>query len=247
MSLKATKVLLKELKMKHTIDNLDHLLETAIKEELTCLEFMKRVLSGEVSFRQHRALETRMRQAQFPYHATLDNFDFNFQRSVPKRQVQQLLDFQWVEKAYNILFLGPPGVGKTHLATALGIQAAETGYRVSFITMEELIKVLKTEEIVTKSQQRLKRIRRSDLVIIDEIGFLPITKQEANMFFQIVSQLYENTSIIITSNKGFDEWPEFIGDPVITTAILDRLVHKSELFNMKGESYRIKNRNTILG
>ena len=105
-------------------------------------------------------------------------------------------------------------MGKTHLATALGIQAAETGYRVSFITMEELIKVLKTEDIVTKSQQRLKRIRRSDLVIIDEIGFLPITKQEANMFFQVVSQLYENTSIIITSNKGFDEWPEFIGDPL---------------------------------
>ena len=138
-------------------------------------------------------------------------------------------------------------MGKTHLATALGIQAVETGYRVSFITMEELIRALKTEEIVTKSQQRLKRLRRSDLVIIDEIGFLPITKQEANMFFQVVSQLYENTSIIITSNKGFDEWPEFIGDPVITTAILDRLVHKSELFNMKGESYRLKNRNTILG
>lgn len=247
MSLKTTRELLGQLKMKHTIENLDQFLEVAIKEELTCLEFMERVLAGEVNFRNERALATRLRHAQFPYHATLENFDFNFQGSVSKRQIQQLLDFQWIEKAYNILFLGPPGVGKTHLATALGIQAVETGYRVAFITMEELIRALKTEEIVTKSQQRLKRLRRSDLVIIDEIGFLPITKQEANMFFQVVSQLYENTSIIITSNKGFDEWPEFIGDPVITTAILDRLVHKSELFNMKGESYRLKNRNTILG
>lgn len=247
MSLETTRELLGQLKMKHTIDNLDHLLEAAIKEELTCLEFMERVLVGEVNFRNERALATRLRHAQFPYHATLESFDFGFQSSVSKRQVQQLLDFEWIEKAYNILFLGPPGVGKTHLATALGIQAVETGYRVSFITMEELIRALKTEDIVTKSQQRLKRLRRSDLVIIDEIGFLPITKQEANMFFQVVSQLYENTSIIITSNKGFDECPEFTGDPVITTAILDRLVHKSELFNMKRESYRLKNRNTILG
>ena len=172
---------------------------------------MKQVLAGEVNSRQNKALEARLRYAQFPYQATLEDFDFNFQSSISKRQIQQLQDFQWVDKAYNILFLGPPGVGKTHLATALGIQAAEAGYRVSFITMEELIKALKTEDIVTKNQQRLKRLRRSDLVIIDEIGFLPITKQEANMFFQVVSQLYENTSIIITSNKGFNEWPEFIG------------------------------------
>lgn len=247
MSLETTKELLGQLKMTHIVDNLDDLLEIAIKEELTCLEFMKRALAGEVNFRNDKALAIRLRHAQFPYQATLGEFDFNFQNSVSKRQVQQLLDFQWVEKAYNILFLGPPGVGKTHLATALGVQAVEAGYRVLFITMEELIKALKTEDIVTKSQQRLKKLRRSDLVIIDEIGFLPITKEEANMFFQVVSQLYENTSIIITSNKGFDEWPEFIGDPVITTAILDRLVHKSELFNMKGESYRLKNRNTILG
>jgi len=246
MSLQTTRKLLGRLKMKHAIDNLDQLLETALKEELTCLEFLKRLLKGEIEHRDKKALESRLRQAQFPYHATLEHFDFGFQNSIPKRQLQQLLDFQWIDKAYNILFLGPPGVGKTHLATALGIQAVETGYRVSFITMEDLIKTLKTEEILAKSRQRLKRIRRSDLVIIDEIGFLPITKQEANMFFQVVSQFYENASIIITSNKGFDEWPEFLGDPVITTAILDRLVHKSELFNMKGESYRLKNRNTIL-
>ena len=157
-----------------------------------------------------------------------------------------MLDFQWIDKAYNVIFLGPPGVGKTHLAVALGMKAIESGYKVVFITMDELMKTLNTQDILAKSRTRLKHLRRANLVIIDEVGFLPITKQEANMLFQIVSQCYETTSIIMTSNKGFDEWPDFIGDPVITTAILDRLVHNSELFNMKGESYRLRHRNTIL-
>lgn len=122
MSLEEAKGLLKELRMTHTIDNIDHLLEMALKEEWTCLEYMKRILSEEVRFRQRKALETRLRQAQFPYQATLDDFDFNFQKTVSKRQIQQLLDFQWIDKAYNVQFLGPPGVGKTHLATALGVQ-----------------------------------------------------------------------------------------------------------------------------
>ncbi|NMB39199.1 MAG: ATP-binding protein [Firmicutes bacterium] len=247
MSLATTKTLLGQLKMKHSIENLDRILETALKEDTTCLQFLEQVLQMEVKHRQDKALETRMKQAQFPYLATLDEFDFSFQQSITKRHMQQLLDFQWVDKAYNVLFLGPPGVGKTHLAIALGTQAIESGYKVTFITMEELVKNLKMEEILGKSRSRIKRLRASNLVIIDEVGFLPITKSEANMFFQVVSQFYEHTSIIITSNKGFDEWPEFIGDPVITTAILDRLVHNSELFNMKGDSYRLKNRNTILG
>ena len=233
MSLATTKTLLGQLKMKYSIENLDRILETALKEDTTCLQFLEQVLQMEVKHRQDKALETRMKQAQFPYLATLDEFDFSFQQSITKRHMQQLLDFQWVDKAYNVLFLGPPGVGKTHLAIALGTQAIESGYKVTFITMEELVKNLKMEEILGKSRSRIKRLRASNLVIIDEVGFLPITKSEANMFFQVVSQFYEHTSIIITSNKGFDEWPEFIGDPVITTAILDRLVHNSELFNMK--------------
>jgi len=142
--------------------------------------------------------------------------------------------------------IASPGVGKSHLAVGLGIRAVELGYHVSFITMDELMRTLKTAEILAKSKRRLKHITTADLLIIDEVGFLPISRPEANLFFQLVSKLYQNTSIIITSNKGFDEWPEFLGDPVIATAILDRLVHNSELFNMTGDSYRLKHRNTII-
>ena len=120
------------------------------------------------------------------------------------------------------------------MSIALGVQAVKLGYHVAFVTMDDLIKILKTETILVNSKRRLKQILASDLVIIDEVGFLPISRQEANMFFQLILNLYQKTSVVITSNKGFDEWVDFIGDPVITTAILDRLVHHSELFNLTG-------------
>ena len=152
----------------------------------------------------------------------------------------------WVEQAHNILIIGPPGIGKTHLAVGLGLQAVDLGYRVVFITMQDLVKCLITETITRSSRHRLKQILTADLVIIDEVGFLPISMAEANSFFQLVSKLYENTSVILTSNKGFDEWPKFLHDPVITTAILDRLVHHSEIFNLSGDSYRLINKTSIL-
>ncbi len=246
MSLKTAKELLQQLNLKYTSEGLDAAVERAMQQEMTCLAFLEDVLRGEVDDRQQKKQASQMKQARFPYAASLDDFDFQFQRSVTKRQLQELLDFEWIEKAYNVVFLGPPGVGKTHLAVALGTEAVRSGYKVSFLTMAELIKTLKTEEILTKSRQRLKRFLASDLAIIDEIGFLPITKQESNLLFQIVAQFYEHKSMIVTSNKGFDEWPEFTGDPVITTAILDRLVHHSELFSMQGESYRLQHRDRIL-
>lgn len=241
------KALLSELHLTSIREHLDDFLDPAIKDDLSCLEFLHRVLKQEATARNAKSRDRRMKQAAFPYHKTIDEFDFGFQTSVTRRQIQQLLDMHWLEKAFNILFLGPPGVGKTNLATSLGIQAVELGYHVSFITMDELIRTLKTESISTKSKRRIKQIMSANLLIIDEVGFLPISRQEANLFFQLISNLYQNTSVIVTSNKGFDEWPEFLGDPVIATAILDRLVHNSELFNMTGESYRLKHRNTILG
>jgi len=239
------KAILGELKLTTIRDSLEEFLQPAILENLSCLDFMHQLLKKELAARNAKSLEKRMKQAAFPYHKTIAEFDFGFQTSVTRRQIQQLLDMHWVEKAFNLLFLGPPGIGKTHLAIGLGIRAVELGYHVSFSTMDELMHTLKTAEILAKSKRRRKQINTADLVIIDEAGFLPISRPEANLFFQLVSKLYQNTSIIVTSNKGFDEWPEFLGDPVIATAILDRLVHNSEIFNMTGESYRLKHRNTI--
>lgn len=227
-------------------DNLAQALERANAKEISYLEFINQLLSEEMTAREQKAEQRRIKAAGFPYLKTVEDFDFGFQRSITRKQVNQLLDMQWIEKAYNLVFLGPPGVGKTHISVAIGLEAAKKGYRVSFVTMEELIRHLQMESVVARSRQKVKKIIKSDLVIIDEIGFLPISRQEANLFFQIISTLYEETSIIVTSNKGFEDWVELMGDPVITTAILDRIAHHSEVFNFTGDSYRLKNRDTIL-
>jgi DNA replication protein DnaC len=244
--LQEIKSMLGQLRMSGAKEQIEDLLVEATKEEMTMLEFIHRLLSQEVKARNANSLKRRMNQARFPEHKTLDEFDFGFQQSVSKQQMLQLMDMTWVEKAFNLFFLGPSSIGKTHLSLCLGIRAVELGYQVSFVTLDELIDILKTQEVLAKSKRRLKYIMNSSLVVIDEVGFLPVSRQEANMFYQLVSHFYQNTSVIITSNKGFEEWTEFLGDTAITTAILDRLIHNSEIFNMTGDSYRVKNRNTIL-
>lgn len=244
--LQEVKSMLGQLRMSGAREQIEDLLIAAPKEEMTILEFIHRLLSQEVQARNANSLKRRMKQARFPEHKSLDEFDFGFQQSVNKQQMLQLMDMTWVEKAFNLFFLGPSSIGKTHLSLCLGIRAVELGYQVSFVTLDELIEILKTQEILAKSKRRLKYIMNSSLVVIDEVGFLPVSRQEANMFYQLVSHFYQNTSVIITSNKGFEEWTDILGDTAITTAILDRLIHNSEIFNMTGDSYRVKNRNTIL-
>jgi len=244
--LQEVKNMLGNLRLSGAREQIEELLVDATKEELTILEFTHRLLSQELEVRHSNSVKRRMKQACFPEHKTLEEFDFGFQQSVNKQQMLQLMDMSWVEKAFNLFFLGPSSIGKTHLSICLGIRAVELGYQVSFVTLNELINILKTEEVLAKSKRRLKYIMNSTLVIIDEVGFLPISRQEANMLYQLVSHFYQNTSVIITSNKGFEEWTDFLGDTAITTAILDRLIHNSEIFNMRGDSYRVKNRNTIL-
>jgi DNA replication protein DnaC len=216
------------------------------KDGLTPMESVGKFLTEQIRLKDEKAAQFRTKRAYMPPLKTIEGFDFGFQRSITKEQMLRLCDFTWVDDAFNIMFLGPPSVGKTHLATALGYRALDKGYAVSFVTLDQLIRFLKTADISANSRRRLNVINRADLIIIDEIGFLPVSNEDANLFFTFVSAMHEKTSLIITSNKGFSEWAGFLGDEVITTAILDRLVFKCEIFNMSGDGYRLKNRKSIL-
>src|SRR5690625_2474623 len=157
----------------------------------------------------------------------------------------KLAELIWIEQLYNLILLGPPGVGKTHLAIGLGMKAIYSGYKVIFTTMGELVQTLKTEEITRKSQTRMKRIRNADLVIIDDLMFMAMNQSEANLLFHLINDLYSTSSVILTSNKAPKEWGELLGDPAITTAVLDRILHRVEIIHLNGDSYRMKHRKSI--
>lgn len=218
----------------------------SLPDNLSSLEILTRFLESQQAYKQEQATKARLAKARFPRIKTFEEYDFKLQAGVTADQMKRLCDFLWLEQAFNVIFLGAPGVGKTHLATALGVSAAKGGYHVAFVTLEGLIRLLKTADISTASKRRLTTIHRASLVILDEIGFMPVSKAEANLLFSFVANCYENKSLVLTSNKGFDDWADFLGDPVIATAILDRLIFKCEIFNLTGDGYRVKHRQRIL-
>jgi len=203
------------------------------------------VLRAEATAREKRAIAERKKQARLPTSKNFEEFDTDFQKCVTREQLDTLETLDWVDQVFNLVLIGPPGTGKTHLALAIGNKAVERGYKVFFSSMDTLMHILKTREISVKSASRVRWINKCDLVIIDEVGYLPISKTEANMFFSFISALYETTSVVITSNKGFSGWAEILGDAVLATALLDRLTHKCQVLNLEGEGWRLSHREQI--
>ncbi|WP_160726221.1 IS21-like element helper ATPase IstB [Bacillus sp. USDA818B3_A] len=237
---------LRHLRMTETANELPILLRNAETKSWTYQEFMQEILMFEVNRREEKNVKKRLKLARFPYHKTLDEFNIEEQESLSKRQLNQLRELNWLEQQYNIILLGPPGAGKTHIGIGLGVEAIHKGYKVAFSSMGELVHLLKTEEYIRKSQMQLKRIKESDLVIIDDLMYLAMDQREANLFFHLINHLYERSSLILTSNKGPEEWVELMGDQGITTAILDRLLHRVEVIQLnENDSYRLKHRFTI--
>lgn len=226
---------LKRLKMTRAAAILDAIVAQTEQNGGSYLSFLDHLLEEEVAAKEKRRIDTAMKIAGLPSAKTIEEYDFSFHPQLDRKAVMELFDLTFLTRHENVIFLGPPGVGKTHLAISLAIKACYHGFKVYFTTMNTLIGKLKEE-----GQSKGKAYLSSSLVIVDEVGYLPVATQEAYLFFQFISYRYEKSSLIITSNKSFADWQELFGDAVIVSAILDRLLHHCKVINIKGHSYRLQ-------
>jgi DNA replication protein DnaC len=232
--------LLTKLKMDHLETQLAALCEQAAQQDLDYQTFLAEALQVEWQGRFQRGIEARLRQARLPWLKTLEQFDYDFQPSLDRHQVRELAGLSFIDRAHNVVVLGPPGVGKTHLAIGLGMKAVEAGYSVLFHTLETLMTRLTRAQHENRLEVTLKQLTYPKLLILDELGYLPLSQTEASLFFRLVVRRYERGSLIVTSNKSFLDWGDVFNDHVLATAILDRLLHHATTLNIKGESYRLK-------
>lgn len=234
---------LKQLQLK-TISNIfETESEKALKNKISYTEYLTRLVEEEVISKTDRSIQYKVAKAKFTQLKTIEMFDFTFQPQLDEKYIKELSHLSFIEKCENVMFLGPPGVGKTHLATGLGIKACYERQKVQFISASELVNELSVAYATNTLSSKLSSLCRLDLLIIDELGYLPLSKETANLFFQLISRRYETGSIIITSNKPFPQWGDiFANDNTLAAAIVDRLLHHSHVLQIPGKSYRIKNK-----
>jgi DNA replication protein DnaC len=232
--------LLEKMKLEHLADQIDTVCEQAAGRDLDYKAFLAQALETEYRGRFQRGTEARIKQARFPWVKTLEQFDFEFQPSLDRKLVRELAGLSFVERAHNVVLLGPPGVGKTHLAIALAMKAVEAGYSALFLTLEQLMTRLTRARHENRLERTLQQHVYPKVIVLDELGYLPLSREEASLFFRLLARRYERASLIVTSNKSFLDWGEIFQDHVLATAILDRLLHHATTLNIKGESYRLK-------